>query len=177
MATESMSDDTVAGQNQKGHGREKRSGRSVRRSRKPCYVLTRKKIDQLTPGELQQWDVDYGLPVLRYEIVTGRLVYLAVVRHYTDLIHGHKRGLSFSAGHGWHVINYIEKFFVHIKGPLAGKPILLDPWQKFWTAVLYGWRRADGGRRFSRGYEEVARKNGKSTWKGPQGAYLFSIGR
>jgi phage terminase large subunit-like protein len=114
--------------------------------------------------------------VLRGEIVTGRLVYLAVKRHYEDLISGAKRGIVFEPAHGWHIIGFIEKFFVHIKGPLAGKPILLDPWQKFWTAVLYGWRRqVDGARRFSRGYEEVARKNGKSTWKGPQGAYLFSM--
>jgi phage terminase large subunit-like protein len=116
------------------------------------------------------------LPVLRGDILSCRFVYLAVKRHYEDLIHGPARGLEFVPAHGWHIISYIEKFFVHIKGPLAGKPILLDPWQKFWTAVLYGWRRSsDGGRRFNRGYEEVARKNGKSTWKGPQGAYLFSM--
>jgi phage terminase large subunit-like protein len=124
----------------------------------------------------EEWDVAYGLPVLRGELVTGRLVYLAVVRHYTDLVKGAARGLVFVPAHGWHIIAYIEKFFVHIKGPLAGKPMLLDPWQKFWTAVKYGWRRAiDGGRRFGRAYEEVARKNGKSTWTGPQGAYLFSM--
>lgn len=120
--------------------------------------------------------MQYGLPVLRGEIVTGKLVYLAVLRHYQDLRDGAKRGLVFRAEHGWHIIHFIERFFLHIKGPLAGKPILLDPWQKFWTAVLYGWRRADTGhRRFTRGYEEVARKNGKSTWKGPQGAYLFAM--
>lgn len=125
---------------------------------------------------LNEWDEQYGLPVLRGEIVTGRYVYLAVQRHYVDLQQGAKRGLVFSPAHAWHIIEYIEKFFVHIKGPLAGQPILLDPWQKFWTAVLYGWRRhADGGRRFNRGYEEVARKNGKSTWKGPQGSYLFQM--
>lgn len=100
---------------------------------------------------------------------------LAVERHYRDLQEGHKRGLIFSPAHGWHVIDYIERFFLHIKGALAGTPILLDPWQKFWTAVLYGWRRLDGRRRFTRGYEEVARKNGKSTWKAPQGAYLFMM--
>lgn len=106
----------------------------------------------------------------------GKYVYLAVKRHYDDLVGAGKRGYVFSPDHAWHIIEYIEKFFVHIKGPLAGAPILLDPWQTFWTAVLYGWRRAkDGARRFSRGYEEVARKNGKSTWKGPQGAYLFSM--
>jgi phage terminase large subunit-like protein len=32
------------------------------------------------------------------------------------------------------------------------------------------WRR-----RFQTAYEEVARKNGKSTWKSPQGAYLFAM--
>lgn len=125
---------------------------------------------------MQEWDEHYGLPVLRGEIVTGRYVYLAVLRHYTDLQTAGKRGLVFDPACSWHIIKYIEKYFVHIKGPLAGKPILLDPWQKFWTAVLYGWRRkVDGCRRFNRGYEEVARKNGKSTWKGPQGSYLFSM--
>lgn len=113
--------------------------------------------------------------MLRGEIVVGKFVQLAVERHYRDLIEGSERGLVFSPAHAWHVINYIERFFVHIKGSLAGKPILLDPWQKFWTAVLYGWRRHDGRRRFTRAYEEVARKNGKSTWKGPQGAYLFMM--
>lgn len=113
--------------------------------------------------------------MLRGEIVVGKFVRLAVERHYRDLQEGAARGLVFSPAHAWHVINYIERFFVHIKGSLAGKPILLDPWQKFWTAVLYGWRRLDGRRRFTRAYEEVARKNGKSTWKGPQGAYLFMM--
>ncbi len=116
------------------------------------------------------------------EILVGEYVMLAVERHYQDLQDGHRRGLKFSPGHAWHVINFIEKWFVHIKGSMAGKPILLDPWQKFWTAVLYGWRKQvetqDGPlwlRRFSRAYEEVARKNGKSTWKGPQGAYLWMM--
>ncbi|NIF85259.1 terminase large subunit [Comamonas sp. Tr-654] len=114
--------------------------------------------------------------MLRNEIREGRYTYLAVVRHYRDLQEAGARGLVFMPSYGWHVIQYIERFFVHIKGPLAGRPILLDPWQKFWTAVKYGWRHADDQRRrFTRAYEEVARKNGKSTWTGPQGAYLFSM--
>lgn len=144
------------------------------RAHRARHQLTSRQVKALVPPELYAWDIDYGLPVLRGEIVTGRYVYLAVLRHYRDLQTCAKRGLHFDPGHGWHVINFIEKFFVHIKGPLANRPILLDPWQKFWTAVLYGWRRTeDGGRRWQTGYEEVARKNGKSTWKGPQGAYLF----
>lgn len=116
------------------------------------------------------------MPVLRGELVVGELVMLAVERHYRDLQTSAKRGLYFSPAHAWHMIEYIEKYFVHVKGRLAGQPILLDPWQKFWTAVLYGWRKAGSGfRRFTRAYEEVARKNGKSTWKAPQGAYLFMM--
>lgn len=114
--------------------------------------------------------------MLSGKILTGKYVYLAVLRHYQDLRDGAKRGLVFRPENAWHIIQFIERFFNHTKGPLAGRPILLDPWQKFWTAVLYGWRRADTGfRRFTRAYEEVARKNGKSTWKAPQGAYLMMM--
>lgn len=126
-------------------------------------------------AEWQEWDRSYGVPVLRGEVVVGELVILAVERHYRDLQDGAARGLRFSPAHGWHVINFIERWFRHIKGSLTGSPILLDPWQKFWTAVLYGWRNQSGLRRFTRAYEEVARKNGKSTWKAPQGAYLFMM--
>lgn len=101
---------------------------------------------------------------------------LAVERHYRDLQEAHKRGYVFSPAHAWHVIHYVQGWFVHIKGPLARTPILLDPWQLFWTAVLFGWRRqSDGLRRFRTGYEEVARKNGKSTWWGPLGSYLWMM--
>lgn len=101
-----------------------------------------------------------------------------MLRHYEDLISGPSRGLAFRPERGWHVIQFTERFFRHTKGALAGQPILLDPWQKFWTAVLYGWVRADTGlRRFSRGLEGVARKNGKSTWKATQGAYLWMMDR
>lgn len=172
-----MSDGHVADRS-KAEGKQsggRGSGRSVRRS--GGLRKGQAKRNRLIPPEeqWQEWDTHYGIPVLRGEIKVGRLVLLAVERHYRDLQEGYQRGLVFSPAHGWHVIEYIEKFFVHIKGALAGTPILLDPWQKFWTAVLYGWRRTDGRRRFTRAYEEVARKNGKSTWKGPQGAYLFMM--
>lgn len=116
------------------------------------------------------------MPVLRGEILVGQWTMLAVERHYRDLQDGSKRGLLFSPAHANHVIDFIQGWFVHIKGPLAREPILLDHWQLFWTAVLFGWRRtSDGHRRFRTGYEEVARKNGKSTWMGPVGAYLWMM--
>ena len=38
----------------------------------------------------------------------------------------------------------------------------MEPWQKFILSVLYGWRRADGSRRFRKAYIQTARKNGKT---------------
>lgn len=114
------------------------------------------------------------MPVLRGEIVVGQLTMLAVERHYRDLQQAGKRGLLFSPSHAWHAINFVQGWFVHIKGPLARTPIMLDGWQLFWTAVFFGWRKQGSLlRRFRTGYEEVARKNGKSTWWGPLGAYLW----
>lgn len=114
--------------------------------------------------------------MLRGEIVVGRVLYLAVLRQYEDLKYGAERGLVFSPEHSRHAIGTIEKFFRHVKGPLAGRPIILDPWQRFWTAVKFGWLRAGTGlRRFTRAYEKVARKNGKSTWKGPEAFHMFAM--
>ncbi|MGF6976365.1 phage terminase large subunit-like protein [Paraburkholderia sp. JPY465] len=116
--------------------------------------------------------------MLRGEVVVGEFVFLAVLRHYEDLLGGFGRGLAFSAPHALHVIEYIETQFEHIKGKEARKPLVLDPWQRFFTAVLFGWRRvATMLRRFRTGYEEVARKNGKSTWKAGIADYLFLMDR
>lgn len=116
------------------------------------------------------------MPVLRGEIVVGEWVWRAVLRHYRDLVEGPARGLYFDPAAGLHVVQFIERWFQHVKGSQAGEPILLDPWQRFWTMVLYGWKLGRGGpRRFQRGLEGVPRKNGKSTWKAPQGAYLWMM--
>lgn len=156
--------------------RKRRATRSsVRRPGGPRERGSRKLRKEVEGKATNEWDRDYGLPVLEGKIEVSRLTFLSVARHYQDLLDGAERGLRFSPGHAWHVIDFIEGNFQHLKGPLARQPILLDPWQRFWTAVLYGWLREDGLRRFRTGYEEVPRKNGKSTWKGPQGAYLFMM--
>ena len=49
---------------------------------------------------------------------------------------------------------FIERL-PHVKGPLAGEPITLEPWQVFILATVFGWVKADGTRRFRRSYIEV----------------------
>ena len=61
----------------------------------------------------------------------------------------------------------------HSKGVLAGKPIILTPWQRFRLCQLYGWRRkADKRRRFRKSFTQVARKNAIDL---ASGAEMFQI--
>lgn len=60
-------------------------------------------------------------------------------------------------------ITFTESFITHSKGKWAGQPLVLETWQKAFFANLYGWKRADGTRRFRTAYLRIPRKNGKST--------------
>lgn len=62
----------------------------------------------------------------------------------------------------------------HIKGPLAGTPITLEPWQVFILTTIFGWVKRDGRRRFRRAYIEVPRGNAKSTLSSAVGLYMLT---
>jgi phage terminase large subunit-like protein len=92
-------------------------------------------------------------------------VRLAAQRHLDDL----KRqrtvawGFKFDPWHANDVCDFAEKL-PHVEGVWDTPTITLEPFQIFILAVVFGWRRREtGGRRFTSVYEEVARKNAKST--------------
>ena len=114
------------------------------------------------------------MAVLKGKIKVGRLTRLAVERHYRDMRQQVKRGLVWRPEMAAHVLAFFPKFCRHSKGEWAGMPVELAPNQAFWLAVEFGWHRDDGGRRFRTWYEEVARKNGKSTKLAGLGLYLFA---
>ena len=68
---------------------------------------------------------------------------------------------------------FIERL-PHVKGPLAGEPITLEPWQVFILSTVFGWVKADGTRRFRRSYIEVPRGNAKSTLSSAVGLYMLA---
>jgi phage terminase large subunit-like protein len=105
-------------------------------------------------------------------IVACRFIRLAVERHLDDLEHAAERGLHFDRQAAEHVIRFFG-FLRHSKGEWAGSPFTLQPWQQFLLWVLFGWRRADGLRRFRTAYVELPRKNGKSTLVSGVGLYLL----
>ena len=73
-----------------------------------------------------------------------------------------------------HAIEFFPLFLKHLKGPLAGKPFELLPWQKKITGDLIGWKRKDGTRQYRTCFIAVPRKNGKSTWLAGLGMYLLA---
>lgn len=90
---------------------------------------------------------------------------LAAQRHLDDLKRSRTAayGYKFSAWHANDVCDFMEKL-PHIEGVWDTPTIQLEPAQIFVLAVVFGWRRKDNGlRRFTVVYEEVARKNAKST--------------
>jgi phage terminase large subunit-like protein len=109
---------------------------------------------------------EYIDKVLTGKIVTGKYARLAVERHVNDLIELPKQGYYFDEDAANLVIDFY-RFIKHTKGPMGGQIFELSGWQKFITSIIFGWKRADGNRRFKEAYIKVARKNGKSTWLTP----------
>jgi phage terminase large subunit-like protein len=64
----------------------------------------------------------------------------------------------------------------HSKGrKWAGKPFILEPWERDDIVMpLFGWKRADGNRRFRLAYITMGKKNGKSTLCAGIGLYLLA---
>lgn len=111
------------------------------------------------------------------DVLSGRIaachwVKAACRRHLDDLETGGERGLWFDEDAAQLVIDFFG-LLKHSKGEWAGQTVKLEPWQQFNVWVLFGWKRADGTRRFRTAYLEVARKNGKSTLAAGVGLYLL----
>jgi phage terminase large subunit-like protein len=132
--------------------------------------------------------IQYAERVLTGEIVAGELVRLSCQRFLNDLEHGPERGVYFSEERAQHILDFYN-FVPHVKGALAGKPIELMAWDVFILINLFGFviplideltgeqMFDDDGdaimvRRFRTAYNEVARKNAKSTLSSGIGLYM-----
>lgn len=117
----------------------------------------------------------YCQDVLAGKIPNCKTVKQAVERQQKDLKRKFSKGFPYiyDANKGARVCAFIE-LLPHIKGPLAGKPIQLEPWQIFIIMTVYSWVKEDGSRRYRRSYVEVPRGNGKSALSSGLGLYMLS---
>lgn len=113
----------------------------------------------------------YATAAVAGEVVTGRLVRLACARHLRDLETGAARGLTWSADHAQHVLDFFPRFLRLAEGEHAGHPFTLQPWQQFIVGSLFGWLGPDGFRRFRVGFIEAAKSNGKTPLLAGVGLY------
>lgn len=72
-------------------------------------------------------------------------------------------------------IEFIERFCKHSKGKWAGKPVILELWQKAFIQALFGFVDSETGlRKYQKSILFVARKNGKSTLAAGIGLYMLT---
>lgn len=104
----------------------------------------------------------YAQDVLAGRIIAGPDIRAACQRHLNDLATGGDRGLIWDIAAATRAIGYYEEVLCLNGGEFEGQPFVLLPWQAFIIGSLFGWKSADGHRRFRTAYIETAKGSGKS---------------
>jgi phage terminase large subunit-like protein len=113
----------------------------------------------------------YAVDIVQGRIPAGEFVIRAVQRFFGDVELG-KWG--FEAELAEDAIVFAQ-LLPNIKGPLAGKPLGLLPWQCFVWLNVFGFVDDNGNRRFRQGVVYVPRGNGKTTVAAPLSLYMNFI--
>ena len=98
------------------------------------------------------------------KVLVSRMVSLAVKRFKEDLKRQNTKEFPyhFDSNSADRFIKFAESTKLY-SDKWAGKFLHLEDWQCFIFANVYGWKKADGRRRFRKAFLQVARKNGKSS--------------
>lgn len=88
----------------------------------------------------------------------GRWIHLAAERYFRFRVEGRE----FNSDKALDALEFFS-FLKHSKGEWAGKTFVLEPWEQFLIWNLFGWEDGNGLRLIRTSYNELARKNGKST--------------
>lgn len=137
------------------------------------------------PATFPERAVRYASAIVSGEIVAGKWARAAGQRFLDDLVRQDSAWpYRMDDEAGARVCEFME-LLPHVEGEW-GKPvwvnglkqyqkIRLEDWQVFILVNLFGWLEKDSGlRRFRRGYEEVARKNAKSTMAAGIALYMLA---
>lgn len=113
----------------------------------------------------------YAVDVIAGKIVAGPHVRNACRRHIEDRNTGAKRELHYDEEAAAKAIRFFETKLKLSQGQFEGTPFRAHASQAFIIGSLFGWKRADGTRRFRRAYIEQGKGNGKSPLAGGIGLY------
>lgn len=119
----------------------------------------------------------YAEDVASGKIIAGNPHRQACQRHLNDLAKQGTKDFPYiwKPEKSEHIINFAETLTI-AEGERP-RPVKLFESQCFDLGVPMGWVKADSGyRRFRRGYESMARQNGKTFKNGIRGAYISAFG-
>lgn len=136
-------------------------------------MATRAKTTLSTPDRA----TDYAKKVVAGAIVAGPHVRNACRRHLDDLEKGGERGLRYDEEEAARAYRFFETKLRLSEGQFEDIPFLLDPSQAFIVGSIFGWKQADGFRRFRRAYIEEGKGNGKSPLVGGIGLKCLTADR
>lgn len=104
---------------------------------------------------------EYWEMIKKHEVVVGYWIKKQVQNLIEDM---NDPRYIYDTTEAYKRIKFQETLCLQSKAPYYMEPISLMPWQKAWWEAVYSFKMADTGlRRFTEGFLEVARKNGKST--------------
>ena len=124
---------------------------------------------QPTASSLVDRTSAYAEAVVSGAIVAGPHVRNACRRHLADL--ERTDGIWFDHDAAEFAFGFFEGVLRLSEGQFEGRPFDLHPSQAFIIGSIFGWKRADGRRRFRRAYIEQGKGNGKSPLAGGIGLY------
>ena len=104
----------------------------------------------------------YARRVVAGDVVAGPYVRDACARHLRDLEDGPKRGLFWDAEVAQQTFDFYTEVLRLNGGEFEGLPFELHESQQFIVGSLFGWKRANGRRRFRVAFIEEGKGNGKS---------------
>lgn len=113
----------------------------------------------------------YARAVVKGKIIAGPHVRAACQRHLNDLKTAAERGFFFDRKAAARAIGFFRDVLCLNGGQFEGKPYELLPWQAFIVGSIFGWKSADGFRRFRICYIETAKGSGKSPLAAGIGLY------
>jgi phage terminase large subunit-like protein len=113
----------------------------------------------------------YARDVVAGRILAGPHVRDACRRHLEDLTSGAARGLRFDKKAAARAIGFFRDVLRLNGGQYEGLAYELLPWQAFIVGSVFGWKAADGARRFRVAYVETGKGSGKSPIAAGVGLY------
>jgi phage terminase large subunit-like protein len=115
----------------------------------------------------------YAKDVIAKRIIAGPHVRASCRRHIKDLKDGKSLGIYFDEKAANRIIEFSQEICCLNGGDFEGIPFDPLPWQKFILGSLFGWKKADGTRRFRISFIETSKGSGKSPLAALVGIYCL----